>query len=47
VGQSLPSVDEDVERAIRGLGHRLRHGCTWGLLSAAESSGRLWERLRS
>jgi GT2 family glycosyltransferase len=46
VGRAGFSIGQDVERAMRGLGHRLRRGCNWGLFVFAESVGRLWGRVR-
>jgi GT2 family glycosyltransferase len=45
VGRSRFSIGQDVERVVRGIGHRLRRGCNWGLFVTAESAGRLWGRV--
>jgi hypothetical protein len=37
-------IAEDVQGVVRGVGHRIRRDCNWGLLIAAESAGRLYGR---
>ncbi|MDR7550840.1 MAG: glycosyltransferase family A protein [Armatimonadota bacterium] len=41
-GKPLPRVGSELYRAMRVLGHAVRHKCTWGLLASAAHLGTAW-----